>query len=95
MKAPQNDDDDEDFIPKRSIRLAAKSQFRAAKPKDQARKVTMKRLGLEVKTEVPDAASFNEFHAALKFPLSPSTKEAMQVLFPGRKQLQCAVSAAE
>jgi len=55
----------------------------------------MKRLGLEVETEVPDAASFDEFHAALKFPLSSSTKEAMRVLFPGRKQLQCAVSTAK
>jgi len=55
----------------------------------------MKKLGLEVQTEVPDEASFNEFHAALKFPLDSSTKEAMQVLFHGRKQLALdAVSAA-
>ena len=87
--------DDDGWIPKRSARLAAKSKFRAAKPEAQARHVMMKKLGLEVQTEVPDEPSFDEFHAALKFPLNSSTKEAMQVLFHGRKQLALgAVSAA-
>jgi hypothetical protein len=47
----------------------------------------LKKLGLHAATEVPDEASFDEFHAALKFPLDASTKEAMQVLFHGKKQL--------
>lgn len=45
----------------------------------------MKRLGVEVETQ-PDEASFQEFHTAFAFPLSPSTWEAMKVLFLGRKQ---------
>jgi hypothetical protein len=47
----------------------------------------MKRLGLEeVETELPDEASFEEFQTAFALPLSMSTREAMQVLFPGRNQ---------
>ena len=46
----------------------------------------MKRLGLEVKTELPDEASFEEFQAAFTIPLSTSMREVMQVLFPGRNQ---------
>ena len=47
--------DDEGLIPKRSARLAAKSKFRALKPEAQARKVTMKRIGLNVETEALSA----------------------------------------
>jgi hypothetical protein len=46
----------------------------------------MKKLGLEIETATPDEASFDEFHTAFRQPLSPSTREAMNVLFPGRKQ---------
>jgi len=46
----------------------------------------MKRLGVEVETQLPDEASFQEFQTAFKLPLSSSTREAMHVLFPGRKQ---------
>ena len=48
--------------------------------------VMMKRLGVQVNTELPDEASFDEFQTAFTTPLSESTREAMQVLFPGRKQ---------
>jgi len=78
--------EDDELVPKRSARLAAKSKYRAARPEAQARKVMNKRLGVEVETELPDEASFEEFQTAFKLPLSPSTREAMQVLFPGRKQ---------
>jgi hypothetical protein len=44
----------------------------------------MKKLGLEVETEKPDEASFEEFQQAFAPPLSPSTREVMQVLSPGR-----------
>ena len=44
----------------------------------------MKRLGLEKETVLPDEASFEEFQTAFKLPLSTSTREAMQVLFPGK-----------
>ena len=44
----------------------------------------MKRLGLEMETELPDEASFEEFQTAFKLPLSASTTEAIQVLFPCR-----------
>ena len=79
--------DDSDLVPKRSARLAAKSRHREHKPEAQAWKVTMKRLGLEeVETELPDETSFEEFQTAFALPLSASTWEAMQVLFPGRNQ---------
>jgi hypothetical protein len=77
---------DEDWIPKRSIRLAAKSAHREPRPEAQARKVMLKRIGLEIDTEHPDEASFDEFHTAFKLPLPEETKEAMRALFPGRKQ---------
>jgi hypothetical protein len=77
--------DDSELVPKRSARLAAKSKHREQKPEAQARKVMMKRLGLEeVVTELPDEASFKEFQTAFALPLSASTREAMQVLFSGR-----------
>ena len=79
--------DDSELVPKRSARLAAKSRHREQKPEAQARKVMMKRLWLEeVETELPDEASFEEFQTAFVLPLSMSTREAMQVLFPGRNQ---------
>ena len=46
----------------------------------------MKRLGIEVETQLPYEALFQEFQIAFKLPLSSSTREAMQVLFLGRKQ---------
>jgi hypothetical protein len=79
--------DDSELVPKRSARLAAKSRHREQKPEAQARKVMMKRLGLEeVPTELPDEASFEEFQTVFALPLSASTREAMQVLFPCGKQ---------
>jgi hypothetical protein len=78
--------DNEELIPKWSTRLAAKSRFREPKPKAQARKVMMKRLGVEVETQLPDEASFQEFQEAFTLPLTPSKREAMEVLFPLRKQ---------
>jgi hypothetical protein len=49
--------------------LAAKSRHREQKPEAQARKVVMKRLGLEeVPTELPDEASFEEFQTAFILP---------------------------
>jgi hypothetical protein len=72
-----------ELVPKRSARLAAKSRHREQKPEA----VMMKRLGLEeVPTELPNEASFEEFQTAFALPLSASTREAMQVLFPYGKQ---------
>ena len=54
--------DDGDFVPKHSARLAAKSKFRATKPDVHARKVLLKKLGLEeVEMEKPDVAFYEEF----------------------------------
>lgn len=75
---------DHSLVPKRSARLAAKSGFRAAKPEAQARKVIMKKLGIEVETEQLDQASFEEFQQTFVLPLSVSKDEAMRELFPGR-----------
>jgi hypothetical protein len=78
--------EDDDFVPKRSIRLAKKSAHREPKPEAQARKVMLKRIGLEVETARPDEATFDEFQTVFAIPLTESTREAMDVLFPGRKQ---------
>jgi hypothetical protein len=67
--------DDEELIPKRSSRLAAKSRFREPKPEAQIMKVMMKRLGIEVETQLPDEASFQKFQAAFTLLLTPSTRE--------------------
>jgi hypothetical protein len=45
----------------------------------------MKRLGLEVETELPDEAFFDEFQTAFTLPLSATTREAMEALFLGAK----------
>jgi hypothetical protein len=74
------------LIPKRSARLAAKSVHREANPKAQARKVMMKRAGIHVETELPDQASFEELHMAFKGPFADESREAMEVLFTGRRQ---------
>jgi hypothetical protein len=68
--------DDEELIPKWRARLATKSRFREPKSEAQARKVMMKRLGVEVETQLPDEASFQ---AAFTLPLTPSMREAMEV----------------
>jgi hypothetical protein len=46
----------------------------------------MKQLGVEVETQLPDEASFDEFQMAFALPLTSLMREAMQVLFSGRKQ---------
>jgi hypothetical protein len=68
------------------VQLAAKSKHKEAKPEDQARKVMMRKLGMEVQTEQPNAAMFDKFHEAFKLPLTPPKREAMNVLLSGRKQ---------
>lgn len=78
--------DDSELVPKRSSRLAAKSRYREAKPEAQARKVMLKKLGFEVQTAVPDEVSFEEFQELFALPLSASKREAMDILFPGRRQ---------
>jgi hypothetical protein len=80
-----NYDADNDFVPKRSARLAAKSKFRELKPEAQVRKVMMKRLGLETLIEVPDEASFEEFQQAFALSLLPMMRETMDALFPIRR----------
>jgi hypothetical protein len=64
-----------------SARLAAKSKFRDDKPEAQARKVMMKKLGLEVEKEVFKTEVFDEFQTVFK--TASETTEAMNVLFSG------------
>jgi hypothetical protein len=45
----------------------------------------MRRLGLEVETELPYEASFDELQTAFTLPLSATTREAMETLFLGAK----------
>lgn len=56
------------------------------RPEAQARKVMLRRIGLELETVRHDEATFQEFQELFKLPLTPSKREAMNVLFPGRKQ---------
>lgn len=76
---------DEELVPKRSARLAAKSRYREAKPEAQARKVLMMKLGVEVETQRPDSASFEEFQTAFVLPLSDATRTAMQTYYLSRR----------
>jgi hypothetical protein len=62
--------DDDDIVPKRSARLAAKSKFREPKPEVQAKKVLMKKAGLLVETAKSDETSFEEFQRVQKAPFS-------------------------
>ena len=77
---------DEELVPKRSARLAAKYRHKEPRPEDQARKVMMRKFDIDVATEHPDTTTFEEFQVAFKLPLSPSKREAMGVLLSGRKQ---------
>ena len=77
---------DEELIPKRSARLAAKYRHKEPRLEDQARKIMMRKFDIDVVTEHPDTATFEEFQVAFKLPLSPSKREAMGVLLSGRKQ---------
>ena len=54
----------------------------------------MRRLDLDSETVVPDEASFEEFQAAFTLPLSLSKRDAMNALFPGRKQQALGVVCA-
>jgi hypothetical protein len=75
---------DSDFLPKRNARrLAAKSKFRAAKPDVQARKVLMKKLGLDIETNKPEA-SFEKFQEVVATTPLHVRREAIEALFPGR-----------
>jgi hypothetical protein len=80
--------EDADLVPKQSARLAAKSRCREPKPEAQAHKVMMRRLGFDEfqETVLPGEASFDEFQEVFTLPLSPSKREAMEILFPARKQ---------
>jgi hypothetical protein len=69
------------LVPKRSARLAAKSRYREAKPEAQARKVLMMKLGVEVETQRPNSASFEEFQTAFALPLSDATRTAMRTYY--------------
>lgn len=52
---------DNDLVPRRSGRLEAKRKYKASKPKLQARKVLMKKLGRSTKAAVLVELSFEEF----------------------------------
>lgn len=54
----------------------------------------LKRIGLEVDTVRPNEATFDEFQTVFANPLSESTREAMDVLFPGRKQRPARIACA-
>lgn len=61
--------------------LATNSKYTEPKPGAQARKLTMKCLGLEVETERPDEAFFDELWTDFVLPLTAEMREAMETYY--------------
>ena len=74
---------DVDLIPRRSSRLAAKSKMRASKTPLQARRVLLKKMGLDQSVASIDTVPFEELQQRFKELLSSAKREAMNELFNG------------
>jgi hypothetical protein len=92
----QRQRDDSELVPKRSARLAAKSRHRATNPEVQARRIMLRRIGAEEEgigaeegVNTPDTASYDDYMTTFAPPLPSPTREAMQVLYPGRRRRAC------
>jgi hypothetical protein len=78
---------DDDWIPRRSDRLAAKSAFRDPQPEKQARRVMLNKWAGRpdhVVTNTPDATISAKFHEIFADPISSSKREALRAIFPMR-----------
>jgi hypothetical protein len=78
-RAPEN------WTPRRSDRLAAKSVFRDPNPEKQAKRVLVNKWEGrpdDVVTNTPDASIAVKFHAAFGGPVSTRKREYMRELFP-------------
>lgn len=77
---------DEDWVPRRSSRLAAKNARRLANPEAQATKVMLQRMDPISHQDCPDESVFKNFQETFKAPLSSSKREALRELFPCRRR---------
>jgi len=78
---------DDEWVPRRSDRLAAKSAFRDPQPEKQAKRVLVNkwtRKPENAPSSTPDAAIASKFHDTFTAPLSSSKRAAMRELFPRR-----------
>jgi hypothetical protein len=76
-----------DWIPRRSDRLAAKSAFHDPQPEKKARRVMLNKWAGrpdDVVTNTPDATISTKFHEMFGDPVSSSKREAMREIFPMR-----------
>lgn len=76
-----------DWVPRRSVRLAAKSAFRDPQPERQAKRVLLNKWSsrLEgVHSDTPDDMITAKFHDTFSEPMSSSKRAAMQELFPAK-----------
>jgi hypothetical protein len=81
----------ENFIPRRSDRLAAKSVFRDPNPEKQAKRVLVNKWEGrpdDAVTNTPDEGIALKFHAAFGGPVSPRKLEYMRMLFHGTRQYE-------
>jgi hypothetical protein len=89
---------DENWVPRRSERLAAMSAFRDPNPEKQAKRVLLGKwqpsaCALRSAPATPDATIAARFREMFREPLSSSKREALQELFPligahGRRRLR-------
>ncbi|KAG2570428.1 hypothetical protein PVAP13_7KG021209 [Panicum virgatum] len=72
----------QDFVIRRSERLAKKSKHHATKPAIQAQNVLMRKLGFTSDSHPPDASSYQQFEEAFSSSLTVSYCEALDALLP-------------
>ena len=72
----------QDFVIRRSERLAKKSRHRATNPATQAQNVMMRKLGITSDIHPPDASAFQQFEEAFTSSLLASHCEALDALLP-------------
>lgn len=84
----------DDWVPRRSIRLAGKAPFRDPDPERQAKRVLISKWSSTAPAPRTDASVDAKFREAFALPLSPSKRSAMNHFYParggrGRRGSQC------
>jgi hypothetical protein len=92
---------DENLMPRRNDRLAAKSVYRDLKPEKQSKRVMLSKWQLSASAPrpvpvMPDATIATRFHETFQEPLSSSKRATMRELFPmaGARRRQVATQAS-
>lgn len=77
---------DDDWVPRRSTRLAAKAPFRDPQPERQAKLVLISKWSSDPAASAPrtDAPVDAKFREAFALPLSPSKRTVMSHFYPAR-----------